>query len=123
MSTIQNFSKSLVSDWKPVCSLVGDAISGAEFAPFPSPLPPASGGGWAGPQPASSSLVFTQSFVLGKGRRVVPKFRAFPRFILIVLLSHSLSSHEEIPHVQGKRNPSKKVGIVRGHQRTDTLKP
>ena len=24
--------------------MVGDAISGAEFAPFPSPLPPASGG-------------------------------------------------------------------------------
>ena len=35
--------KSLVRDWKPVCSLVGEAVSGAEFAPFPSPLPPASG--------------------------------------------------------------------------------
>ena len=33
------------------------------------------------------------------------------------------SSHEEIPHVQGKRNPSKTVGVARGHQRTDTLKP
>ena len=33
------------------------------------------------------------------------------------------SSHEEIPHVQGKRNPSKMVGVVRGHQRVDTLKP
>ena len=33
------------------------------------------------------------------------------------------SSHEEIPHVQGKRNPSKTVGVVRGHQRADTLKP
>ena len=31
----------------PVCSLVGNAASGAEFALFPSPLPPASGG--AGP--------------------------------------------------------------------------
>ena len=29
----------------------------------------------------------------------------------------------EKPHVQGKRNPSKKVGVVRGHQRADTLKP
>ena len=27
------------------------------------------------------------------------------------------------PHVQGKRNPSKMVGVVRGHQRADTLKP
>ena len=33
------------------------------------------------------------------------------------------SSHEEIPHVQGKRNPSKTVGVARGHQKADTLKP
>ena len=30
---------------------------------------------------------------------------------------------EERPHVQGKRNPSKTVGVARRHQRTDTLKP
>ena len=34
MSTIQNLRKSLVRNWKPVHSLVGDALSGAEFAPF-----------------------------------------------------------------------------------------
>ena len=33
------------------------------------------------------------------------------------------SSHKEIPHFQGKRNPSKMVGVARGRQRTDTLKP
>ena len=33
------------------------------------------------------------------------------------------SSREEIPHVQGKRNPSKMVGAERGHQRADRLKP
>ena len=33
------------------------------------------------------------------------------------------SSHEEIPHAQGKRNPSKMVGVARGDQRADTLKP
>ena len=33
------------------------------------------------------------------------------------------SSREEIPNAQGKRNPSKMVGVARGHQRTDTLKP
>ena len=33
------------------------------------------------------------------------------------------SSHEEIPHAQGKRNPSKMVGAARGRQRTDTPKP
>ena len=63
MSTIQNLRKSLVRNWKPVCTLVGDAISGAKFAPFwlwlapASTLSPAFGRGWASPQPASSSLV------------------------------------------------------------------
>ena len=39
------------------------------------------------------------------------------------------SSREEIPQTQGKRNPSKMggvaraVGVARGHQRADTLKP
>ena len=33
------------------------------------------------------------------------------------------SSREEIPHTQGKRNPNKMVGVGRGHQRADTLKP
>ena len=33
------------------------------------------------------------------------------------------SSREEIPHAQGKREPSKIVGVARGHQRADTLKP
>ena len=65
MSTIQNLRKSLVRNWRPICSLVGGAISGAD-APSPSSLPPA-GGGWAGPQLASSSMVFIQSFVQGTG--------------------------------------------------------
>ena len=61
----QNLRKSLVRNWEPVCSLVGAAISGAEFAPFSFPLPPASGVGWAGQQPASSSLeLLSPSFVL-----------------------------------------------------------
>ena len=34
-----------------------------------------------------------------------------------------LSSCEEIPHVQGKRNPSMTVGVAREHQKADTLKP
>ena len=32
------------------------------------------------------------------------------------------SSREELPHVQGKRNPSKRVGTERGQQRADRLK-
>ena len=30
---------------------------------------------------------------------------------------------KETPLIQGKRNPSKMVGVARGHQRADTLKP
>ena len=33
------------------------------------------------------------------------------------------NSCEQIPHVQGMRNPSKAVGVARGHQRIDRLKP
>ena len=29
----------------------------------------------------------------------------------------------KIYHIQGKRNPSKMLGVVRGHQRAETLKP
>ena len=29
----------------------------------------------------------------------------------------------KIPHTQDKRNPSKMVGVARGNQRADTLKP
>ena len=32
-------------------------------------------------------------------------------------------SGEEIPLIQGKRNPSKMLGVARGHQKADTLKP
>ena len=38
-------------------------------------------------------------------------------------LRFARSSCEEIPHVQGKRNPSKTVGVARGYQRADILKP
>ena len=34
-----------------------------------------------------------------------------------------LEQREEIHHAQGKRYPSKTVGVARGHQRANTLKP
>ena len=59
----------LISSWEPAHSFVEDAVSGAETAPhllalahLPASQPPE--GGWADPQPASSPLVFAQSFVL-----------------------------------------------------------
>ena len=94
MLSIQNLRKSLVRNWEPVCSFVGEAISGAEFAPFP--LPPASclQRGWAGPPPASFSLKFLNPFVLRMAGSVfrlvnfVSLSLAIPQF---KLLSHSSS--------------------------------
>ena len=64
-------------------------LSGAAIAPFLLWLPPClhvSGGGWAGPQPASSPLVFAQSFVLWTGL-AVPQVRAFRRIVFSLSLS------------------------------------
>ena len=59
-----------VSNWEPAHSLVEDTVSGAKIAPCLSalavthlPFLPLAGEG-ASPQPASSPLVFAQSFVL-----------------------------------------------------------
>ena len=53
-----------------------------------------------------------------------------PCFMFIVkthinskMICYTLSLGEEIRHVQGKRNPSEMVGVARGHQRADKLKP
>ena len=55
----------MVRNGEPVCSLVGVADSGAEFAPSPSPTASCLQRGWAGPLPASSSLeLLLLSFVL-----------------------------------------------------------
>ena len=87
MSTNQNLRKSLVRNWSPVCSLVGGAISGAEFAPFPFPLPPASGGDG----PVRSLLALLWNFS-------VPLFCEWTAvcsgwLIFSLLLSHSLSCY------------------------------
>ena len=68
MSTIQNLRKSLVRNWKPVRSLVGDGLSGAEFAPFWLWLAPAWPLPLAGDGPVHSRLALlwylAQSLVL-----------------------------------------------------------
>ena len=86
MLTIQHLRKSLVRNWRPVCSVVGDAIFGAKFAPFPSPrlLPPASCG--AGPVRSQLALLWTCSDPLFCERPAV----CVGRLIFSVLLSHSL---------------------------------
>ena len=64
------------------------AISGTKFAPFPSPLPPASGGRWAGPLRARSSLeLLSPSFVLRTAGSV---FSSHAFHQLIFSLSHAI---------------------------------
>ena len=67
MLTVQNPKKSWLA-MKPACCLVDDASLGPLLPPSGSGCPclPVSGGGWARPQPASSS----QSFVLWAGLAV-----------------------------------------------------
>ena len=51
------------------------------------------------------------------GREEIPLIQGKERRL------HFAGAAVKIPHIQGKRNPSKTVGVVRGHQRADTLKP
>ena len=93
MSTVQNPKNS----WLATCLQFGrGCLSGVMIAPFwlwlPTPPPHCllvSCGGWAGPQPASSSLVFAQSFLLWVGL-AVPQVRAFCRIVLSLSFSFSL---------------------------------
>ena len=64
------FQEDMVSNCKPAHSLVEDASLWGQNCPLPSgsgcrlPASLPLVGGWAGPQPASCTLVFGQSFVL-----------------------------------------------------------
>ena len=60
---------------------------------------------------------------IGVLRGATPRSRSGRGAVRRYPLSKVRSSHEEIPHIQGKRNPSKTVGAARGHQRANTLKP
>ena len=50
-------------------------------------------------------------------------FLISPSYSLELCIQMLITFHEEIPHDQGKRNPSKMVGVARGHQKADALKP
>ena len=117
MSTVQNPKNS----WLATCLQFGiGCLSGAMIAPFwlwlPHPTPHrllVSCGGWAGPQPASSSLVFAQSFLLWVGL-AVPQVRAFCRIVLSLFLSLSLAipQFRLLSHVSSLRLPSGHSDLV-----------
>ena len=68
---------------------------------------------WRGTTPCPN-----QSLPIEVGRRGAT---LHPRYGAAATLCRS--SREEIPHVQGKRKPNKRVGTERGNQRADRLKP
>ena len=70
MSTIQTLRRSLIRNWRPVCSAVGAAVLGAEPAPLPSHcLQPPAGLGW----PAACELFsgLARSICAANGRQCV----------------------------------------------------
>ena len=104
MLTIQNLRKSLVRSWRPVCSVVGDAFSGAEFVPFPSPLPPASHG--AGPVCSWLALLWTCSDPLFCIRPAVCSGWS------IFSLSFAVPQFKLVSHKSSLRLPSGHSGLV-----------
>ena len=87
----------------PVCSVVGDAVFGAEFAPFPSPLPPASCG--AGPVHSRlAPLDLLRPFVLRTAGSVFGR--------LILSLSFAVPQFKLVTHKSSLRLPSGDSGLV-----------
>ena len=67
---------------------------------------------WSGlPFPSPVGHILSHLSTMTRPSWVVP--RAWLSFIEL----------DKLPHVQGKRNPSKTVGVARGHQSADKLKP
>ena len=61
-----------------------------------------------------------RSFLLVNKIRVKSMYKLYMQCTVLRSISYLGC---EIPHAQGKRNPSKTVGVAREHQRADTLKP
>ena len=104
MSTIQNLRRSLIRNWRPVCSAVGAAALGAQPAPFPSSLPPVSGR--AGPVCSLRALLWTCS---------VPLFCEWPAMCLgrlIFSLSFAVLQFKLVTHKSSLRWSSGHSGPV-----------
>ena len=87
---------------------------------YPTPPRPRPGRRPGGPTPRPRSPGCAGA---GGPRGAIPRSRSGRVAVRRYPSSKVRSSCEEIPHAQGKRNPSKMTGVARGHQRADTLKP
>ena len=70
--------------------------------------------GWNGTEAAERSYPTSKELWLCRHRRAERSYSTF---------KVRKGTREEILLLQGKRNPSKMVGVARGHQRADTVKP
>ena len=69
----------------------------------------------------ASKYFILDSFVDHDGYSISSK--GFLPTVVDIMVKVRRGGREKIPLVQGKRNPSKVVGVARGHQKADTLKP
>ena len=104
MSPIQNLRRSLIRNWRPICSAVGDAVLGPEPAPFPLPLPPASG--WVWLVCSLRALLWTFSVPLFCERLAVCSGR------LIFSLSFAVPQFKLVTHKSSLRLSSGHSGLV-----------
>ena len=104
MSTIQNLKRSLIRDWRSVCSAAWAVVLGAEPAPFPSLLPPVSGG--AGPVDSLRALLWTSSVPLFCERLPLCSSR------LILSLSFAVPQFKLVSHKSSLRLSSGHSGPV-----------
>ena len=71
-ATESGLRKSLDRNQGPLCSVGGGGFSGAEFAPFPSPLPPTSSGDGAALLWSFSVPLFCEQPAVCSGRLIFP---------------------------------------------------
>ena len=104
MSTIQNLRRSLIRNWRPVCSAVGDAVLGVSLPLSPPPQPPVSSG--AGPVRSLRALLWTC---------LIPLFCEWPAVRsgrLIFSLSFAVPQFKLVTHKSSLRLSSGHSGLV-----------
>ena len=109
MSTIQKLRKSLVRNWEPVCSLVGEPSLGPHLPlSLPPCLLPLAGMGQSAARQLFSGIA--QSFLCSVNGPAVSSVSGFCR--LIFFLSLALPQFKLLSHKSSLRLPSGHLGLV-----------
>ena len=86
---------------------------------YPNPTPPVAERSYPKPTPEAGAAA-ERSYPTYKEQRLLRCRRPERRYSTFNIRR---GSREELLLIQGKRNPSKTVGVARGHQRAGALKP